>query len=194
MDDNILKNALGQVGSLGKQIGKELTQEGKNAAKQAASQVGFEIKEGEKKEQPAQVQKLPQEQQLPDMSTQGQQENADFVKELYARTEKPPFPSASENPSQALAQKKAMENPQKSPQEIQEMVALRQKLQSEYYQRLTTPTKRPQEAQVEQERASDRMERLEMEDAQKKKKQEEKKKPIAVSQAERKTEAPMGSG
>lgn len=106
-------------------------------------------------------------------------EKKDFVQDLYGGDVKPL--------TDEEVAKKEIEDKQRKE-------ALLQKLHGEYYQNLTAPTKRPEEAKVEQEREAERMERLKMEDLQEKKKEEEKKKPIAVLQAERKTEAPLGAG
>ncbi|MBI2465391.1 hypothetical protein HYV64_04580 [Candidatus Shapirobacteria bacterium] len=107
------------------------------------------------------------------------EDKKDFVQDLYGGNVKPL--------TNEQVAKKEMEDKQKEE-------TLRQKLHGEYYQKLISPQKRPQEAQEGQERAAERVERLGMEDLQKKKEDEEKKKPIAVAQAERKTEAPLGAG
>lgn len=168
MKSGLLDDVSQQLGSVGKQIGQAVAGAPKSAAKTVAAQIGFEVKEGQ--------QKPPKE-----MAGKAKKDNADFVKELYGATpnQKPP---------------EQAQNPQKSPEEIQQMMALRQKLHGDYYQKLITPNSRPEEAQQEQEREQERMERLKMEDLQEKKKEDEKKKPIAVLQAERKTEAPLGAG
>ncbi len=179
-----------QLGDLGKQMGQAVVQAPKAAVKTVAQQVGFEIKEGEKKKSA--------NQKPPEINPAAQKANQDFVKELYGA---PPNQKPAEQPKDKAAtdqQKAAIEmaeaNPNKSPEEIQKMMSLKQQLHREYYQKLTTPQGRPEEVQKEQEREAERVERLKMEDLQENKKKEEKKKPIAVLQQERKTEAPMGAG
>lgn len=175
-----------QVGDLGKQLGQTIASAPKAAAKTVVSQIGFETKEGQQKPPPEIVEKA-------------KKDNTDFVKELYGASpnQKPPE-QPKENTTATQQQKTAIEmakeHPNATPEEIQKMVALRQQLHGEYYQKLITPQGRPEEVQEKQEREADRMERLGMEDLQEKKKEEEKKKPIAVLQQERKTEAPMGAG
>lgn len=173
-----------QVGDLGKQLGQTIASAPKTAAKTVVSQIGFETKEGQQKPPPEIVEKA-------------KKDNTDFVKEMYGATpNQKPVEQKSEKPTQQQQQTidLAKENPNATPEEIQKMVVLRQQLHGEYYQKLITPVKRPEEAQKEQEREADRMERLGMEDLQEKKKEDERKKPVAVLMQERKTEAPMGAG
>lgn len=174
-----------QFGSLGKQLGQTVTSAPKTAVKTVVSQIGFETKEGQQKPPP-------------EIAEKAKKDNTDFVKELYGASpaQKPPEQKSEKAPTQQQQQtiEMAKDNPNATPEEIQKMVALRQQLHGEYYQKLITPVKRPEEAQEDQEREADRMERLGMEDLQEKKKEDEKKKPIAVLQQERKTEAPMGAG
>ena len=182
MGSGVLDDIKQQVGSLGKQLGKTVVSSPKAAAKTVASQIGFEVKEGQ--------QKPPQE-----MAEKAKKENVDFVKELYGASDQKPKSEQANNPQQESTKKMTEANPGKTPEEIQKMMSLRQQLhQQTYYQKLTTAQKRPEEVQEDQERAAERIKRLEMEDLQKKKEDEKKKKPIAVSQAERKTEAPLGAG
>ncbi|GEM_PF-6725518 len=116
------------------------------------------------------------EAQAPAKEQEGKQETESFVKDLYGDAK----PVSNEE-----AAKKEAEDAQKTE-------ALRQQLHGEYYQKLITPEKRPEEAQKEQERASERVERLEMEGLQEEKKKKEKEKPLP--QEAKKTEAPMGAG
>ena len=186
MMSGVLGDIKQQFGSLGKQLGQTIASAPKTAVKTVASQVGIEIKEGQQKPPQERVEKA-------------KKENADFVKELYGAepNQKPPE-QPKENTAaieqQKAAQKMAEENPDKSPEDIQKMMSLRQHLHGEYYQQLITKKGRPEEVQEEHEREAERMERLGMEDLQEKKKEDEKKKPISVLQQERKTEAPMGAG
>lgn len=194
MSTGVLGDIKQQFGGLGKQLGQAVASAPKTAVKTVASQIGIEVKDKEgKKEIPQQV----QNQKPPEIDAASKQANEDFVKGLYEPTpdQKPQQPKEKEpTQQQKAAIEMAKDNPNATPEEIQKMVALRQQLHGEYYQKLTTAQGRPEEAQEKQEREADRMERLGMEDLQEKKKEEEKKKPIAVLMQERKTEAPMGAG
>jgi len=68
---------------------------------------------------------------------------------------------------------------QKQMEDQQQLQALRQRLHSEYYQKLITPTPKPEE----NERPAERVERLEMQDLEEEKKKEQEKTPIAVARA-----------
>lgn len=196
MSSGVLGDIKQQVGDLGKKLGQTIASSPKTAVKTVASQIGIEVKDKEgKREASQQV----QNQKPPEIDATSKKANEDFVKELYGAgsDQKPveqPKVNTATTEQQKAAIKMAEENPDKSPEDIQKMIALRQQLHGEYYQKLITPQGRPEEVQEKQEREADRMERLGMEDLQEKKKEEEKKKPIAVLQQERKTEAPMGAG
>lgn len=194
MSSGLIGDIKQQFGGLGKQLGQVVASAPKSAVKTVASQIGIEVKDKEGKALPQQV----QNQKPPEMDAASKQANEDFVKELYGATpdQKPPEQPKEKAPTQQqkAAIEMAKENPNATPEEIQKMVALRQQLHGEYFQKFITPQGRPEEVQEEHEREADRMERLGMEDLQLKKKEEEKKKPIAVLMQERKTEAPMGAG
>ncbi len=180
MSTGVLGDIKQQLGDLGKQVGQTVAQAPKATAKAIASQIGFEVKEGQ--------QKTP-----PEMAEKTKKENADFVKELYgASSSQKPKPEQTNNPQQQLATNMTAANPEKTPEELQKMISLRQQLHGEYYQKLTTAQKRPEEAQEDQERAAERVERLGMEDLQETQKKKEKAKPLP--QEAKKTEAPMGAG
>jgi len=181
----ILGKTLGQVGTLGKQIGEGVVEEAKKSAKAASQQVGIEKpveNQAEKKtgsqEQGKNVKQLPVA------------DNKDFVRDLYAKTDNKD--QSDKNSVSQTAAKTAKENPDKTPAEIQKMANLRQQLHKEKYY---DPTFNPPEQ--EEEKPQERVERLEEEEKKKRwelQKKEEKKKPIAVTNAERKTEARVGSG
>lgn len=190
-DSGIIGDIGQQLGSIGKQVGQSVVQAPKTAVKTVAAQVGLEIKDGEKKKEPG-AQAVPQVAQKPEeLMEEAKKENANFVKELYGATPNPK-PQEVKNPQQQEAINMAEKNPGKTPEEIQQMMALRQQLHGEYYQKLTHPVKRQEEAQEEQERAAERTERLKMEDLQEEQKKKEKAKPLP--QEAKKTEAPMGAG
>ncbi len=193
----------GHFGSLGKQLGQSIALVPKEVVKTAGAQVGIEIKDREKNKEVPQPGAAEKPQLANPEAAQTQKNTESFVNDLYGVTTKPPEAQAAVQTQVQNAEKpktqqqKAFERiaalyPTKSHEEIQKMVSMEQEAQNEYYQKLTTPVKRPEEAQEEQERASERVERLKMEDLQEEKKKKEKAKPIP--QEATKTEAPMGAG
>lgn len=181
MKSGVLGDALGKVGGLAQQVGQTVAQAPKEIVKTTAKQIGFEVQEGEKKKET--VEALAKNMQ----GGQKDQANEQFVKELYGASK------SSETPANLPKEVQQAQTP-KSLEEQQKMQGLRQQLHGEYYQKLTTPIKRQEEAQKEQERASERVERLEMQDLQKKQEDDKKKKPIAVTNAANKTESQPGAG
>lgn len=187
-DDGLLKKGLGQIGNLGKQIGKGVVDEGKKTAKAVVTQVGLEqIPENQVEKKTGAPE---QEKEASNLQKNAQDANANFVKSLYGKTEQ----KTNEKPASSMQQMTAQaseENPDKSPEEIQKMVQLRQQLHKEKYY---DPTfNRPKQ---EEEKPQERVERLEEEE--KKKKMElmekkEKKKPVAVGIAEKKIEVHRGA-
>lgn len=166
MTKSIILNAIGdELKNLGKTAGKQIGGVPKALAQTAAQQVTpppQTIENTPEKLEGIQTEAKPQ--QSPDQ--------AEFLKGLYG-------------PSEKKEEKKSKEtlelidhNKDKTPEEQQKILQLRNQLHSQYYQRLTTSQPRPEEARKDQESASDRMERLKMEDLEEKKKKEEKKKPI----------------
>ncbi|MDP2649236.1 MAG: hypothetical protein Q8P10_00170 [bacterium] len=192
MDDNLLKKGLGGIGNLGKQLGKGIVEETKKTAKGTVSQVTGIEKAGENAEKKDVQPQIKQEQKDQTQASSGQAEDKDFVKMLYGKSENQQVekPQNPQNPQVQTAQKIAEENPEKTPEEVQKMVQLRQQLHKESYYDPTFNRPKPKEETVQ--------EKLEKEDDEKKMKElevvkkEEKKKPIAVDQAERKTEAFRG--
>ncbi len=191
MDDSFLKKGLGGIGNLGKQVGKGIVEETKKSVKGAASQVTGIERAGEKKEgekQPAQSQK--NEQKAGEQTPNKAGTDKDFVKGLYGKSGNQSQETAKTAQAQT-AQKIAEENPERTPEEVQKMVQLRQQLHKESYYDPTFNRPKPKEETV--------AEKIEKEDEEKKMKElevakkQEKKKPIAVDQAERKTEAFRGA-
>ncbi len=127
----------------------------------------------------------------------------DFVGGLYG-LEPPPVPeptaqvqsSADKNKPQSKDTAKLLKNNQnKSPEEIEKIMGLRQDLHRQQVADIfAPPEKDPEEAQKEQETAAQRMDRLHQEDLQKKQEEDEKKKPIAVTNAETARERRPGAG
>lgn len=118
----------------------------------------------------------------------------DLVSGLYG-IELPPSPEPQAAPVQSSADKnkpqsketaKLLKNNQnKSPEELEKIMGLRNTLHNQQVGDLfKPPPERPEEAQKEQETAAQRMDRLHQEDLQKKQEEDEKKKPIAVTNAE----------
>ncbi|MDO8657449.1 MAG: hypothetical protein Q7K55_01815 [Candidatus Levybacteria bacterium] len=185
-DDNKLGSALGQIGNLTNKAGNALhktASDTKKAAKQqtgiaASSQEALDAKNIEAKQNVNENKSLEQVQQ---------EQTKEVVKSLYAKTD-----PKGVTPSAQVANAEAEKNPDKTVEEIKEITSLRLQLHKEkYYDPTFNPPKKQEEAPAE------RVERLDEEENKKRwelQKKEEKKKPIAVSQAERKTEARVGSG
>lgn len=117
----------------------------------------------------------------------------DFVGGLYGVEQPPEAPvpvpvqsSADKNKPQSKETAKLLKNNQnKSPEELEKIMGLRNTLHNQQVGDLfKPPPERPEEAQKEQETAAQRMDRLHQEDLQKKQEEDEKKKPIAVTNAE----------
>lgn len=112
-----------------------------------------------------------------------QQENAqkikqdkDFVKELYGLNEQP----KKETDSQKSMQKLAEKQPQKSPEELQKIQALRQELhKTTYYQPLVNPQKKQEERPAEKIENEKNKERWELQE-----KEAKKPPPLAVKRAQ----------
>lgn len=184
-DDGLLKKGLGQVGNLGKQIGKVVADETKKTVQTTKQQVGLE--QGEKK--PGQELEKLSEDEKKRVEGIKKDENKQFVMGLYAKTDDKN--KVNDQQREAMVET-AEKNQGKTPEEIQKIARLEQQLHKEEYY---DPTFNPQKQ--EEEKPQERVERLEEEEEKKRwelQEKEEKKKPIAVSQAERKTEARVGSG
>lgn len=214
----IAGGALGQLGDLGKQIGQQVIGVPKDMAKTAVKQIGQFEQGSEKKEQgeaaTQESKKATQEfvKGLYAPSEKKEEKTVDLKAQIGFGKE--PTPTASlagqlgvekkEDNTASLAQQLAPSMspalPQ-TPEEQQKLADARSALQQQhnetYYQPLTTPKPvsevEVEEAQEKQETPVERMERLAQEDQASKQKEEEKKKPIAVDQAERKTESFRGS-
>ena len=186
MAKNILSDALGQVGSLGKQAVKQVVKLPKDFVETAAAQAGLEKKSSDT----SQGGEAPMPQVIRDKNTEN------FVKGLYgADSQEQSTPQANvpkQNPEDTQ-QPPSGQNSQKSPEEKAQMENLLQKLHNEtYYQPLITRPKKQEEV----EKPKERVERLEMEEL---KKDEEKKKKkdqadISLEREKTKTEKRPGAG
>lgn len=172
----IASEVLEQGGSVVGQTAKQIIKTPTDLAKTAGGQIN-----------PVQP---PQENQIdPNKTSVGQNQtnadakkiNEDVVKSLYEK-------SGNENidqKTQEHLQKMAEEHPEKTPEELQEIEKLKQELhQTTYYQPLINPQK-------QEERPAEKIEKEKRQEEEKKMdelKEEEKKEPLAVHQAERKTE------
>lgn len=186
-DDSLLKKSLGGIGSVGKQLGKGISEEAKKSVKIVQQQVGG-FEKAENKEQ-AENKQDRQANQV--MQMQKTKDNQDITKSLYGVEDKNKKLSEVQELNQKAAQKLVEKNPGKTPEEIQKIQKLEQELHGQYFQQLINPPKpkeeRPAE-KVEKEDEEKKMKELE------KAKKEEKKKPIAVDNAEHKTERRPGAG
>lgn len=181
----IADDILGQVGSLGKQVGATLVDESKKMAKTAASQVGVtSVLEKDKKEKaissPENAAQKPEEAILQNKDTQ------DFVKELYGASKN------SENAAQK-PQELPKSTEAKTLEEQQKMASLRQQLQQshrKYYENLVNRPKQKEIGAAEKVEREKQEENWELQEKEKKKPQ-----PLAVTQAANKTEKfPGASG
>lgn len=125
----------------------------------------------------------------------------DLVSGLYGIEPPAPEPaapvqSADKNKPQSKDTAKLLKNnANKSPEELEKIMGLRQDLHRQQVADIfAPPEKDAEEAQKEQETAAQRMDRLHQEDLQKKQEEEEKKKPIAVTNAETARERRPGAG
>lgn len=180
MDDSILGDSLKQVGSLAKQTVKQIVKIPKEAVETATSQAGFEKKSSQKGPGEAQMQKVDRN-----------KDTEDFVKGLYGVDN-----SQAQNPQDSQTAQKAVaqatgQNSKQSPEEQAKLESLRKKLHNEtYYQPLITR----QKTQEEVEKPKERVERLEMQDLQKKDEEKKKKaqQDVSLEREKTKTEAHRG--
>jgi hypothetical protein len=121
-----------------------------------------------------------------EVNPDAQKQTQDFVKGLYAPTDKSE-PKKGENNSPEMDREfqKSLEG--KTPEEQQKLIQLRNQLHQQYYQQLTTREK----TQEEVERPKERVERLEEQDLQKKE-EDKQKKPVLVDKSELAIEANRG--
>lgn len=185
MNDDLGKKALGVVGTLTKQIGKTAAEEVKKTAKATVSQIGGieQNKEGQGGS--------PEEAGKDQAEQASTQANQDIVKEMYA----PSAPAQQKkeepkNPSQQMAQSVAEKSPDKTPEEIQQIVAARQRLHNEtYYDPLVNPPKQQEEERTAEKIENEKeKERWELQEKEKKKPP-----PLAVDREQNKTEKFRGA-
>lgn len=194
-DDSIVKGALGQLGGIGKQLGKNVADESKKMAKTTAQQVGFEHADNQT------GQKIETEQGQNAMSKvleQKSQDNQDLLKSLYGKSESTD-PAKSDNnlsKNQTDQQKKMQDlvqkNPEKTPEEIQKIQQLQQQLHKDtYYDPTFNPERRQQEEEVEEQKKEQEEEQKKMGELEEKKEKEEDKK-VALQRSQTKIEANRG--
>lgn len=163
-DDNIFGAALGQLGSIAKKTGEEIIKKPEEMAGDVASEFGL------KTDTPSQPGK-----------TEASEEQAtkEVVRGLYAPSEKQKDVSQSQKPEDAEFAKQIAD---KSPEEQQKLMVLRQKLHKEYYEKLVNPPK-PQE-----ERPAEKVEKEKKKDLAELQKKEEKKPPPLIQRARERVE------
>lgn len=186
MNDDLGKKTLGVVGSLSKQVGKGIAEEVKKTAKTTVAQIGgIEQKPAGQEGTQIEAAKTQQIEQITEET------NKDFVKDLYAPSAPQPEVKKEEikNPTQHLAQTIAEENPEKTPEEIQQIVSARQRLHNEtYYEPLVSPPKQQEERTAEKIENEKEKERWELEE-----KKKDKPPPLAVDREQNKTEKFRGA-
>lgn len=195
--DDIAKKTIGQLGNLGKGLGKVVSDEAKHIVKATRQQAGIEKVAEEKGKQIEQAAVSASDSDVTQVVRN--QDTQDFVRDLYgSSTQKKPG-TIKEHKKQEDFTKFADEHKDKPPEEIQELYRLRQQLHKEtYYDPLvdrsqTHDQSTIEEEQKKQETTQQRMERLQQEDLQKKQKEEEKKQPISVTRSQTNIETKMGA-
>lgn len=178
---SLLKNTLGQVGDLGKQAGESLLHDLKKTTKAAVAQVGFERVETEhglKQSEP------PKE---------ADKNNEDIVKSLYASSEKDSSVK-QENPQLKASQEIAEKNPDKTPEEVTKIAALKQQLHTEtYFDPTFNPARKQQEEQIEEQKKDQEEEQDKRWELQEKK-EEQKEKDAILQQQKKSIEKRPGAG
>lgn len=179
--DDFSKKALGQLGNLGKGLGKAVTDETGKIAKATAQQIGIEKVEEEKGKQTEQGQTS---QDTVNASTLRDKQTEDIVKSLYGASSDKKTSDKDQKKQEEYA-KFAEGHKGRSPEKIQELYRDYQRTHKEtYYDPLVSRAavhdkSKIEEEQKKQESAEERIKRMQQEDLQKKKEEEEKKKPIS---------------
>lgn len=185
-DDNKLSSTLGQIGNLTNKAGSALHQVASDTKKAAKQQTGIAVSPQEALDAKGREAKQ-NDNENKSLKQVQQEQTKEVVKSLYAKSDPKGVTLSSQ-----VANAEAEKNPDKTVEEIKEIADLRLRLhKEEYYDPTFNPPKK------QEEKPAERVERLDEEEKKKRwelAKKEEKKKPIAVSQAERKTEARVGSG
>lgn len=169
----VLGDALGQVGSLGKQVGQQVVKTPTDLAKAAVTQIGLPETVTQEKKQTSKKPKISKEEE--------KKQTREVVKSLYGI--KSQDASSPQAPAQPDA--KAQETTKKEAEDKQKLEQLRQQLhQTQYYQPLVNRPKKQEEV----ERPQERVERQKMEELQENDEKKKKKKPLAVARAHESTE------
>ncbi len=170
MDDSgILGKALGQLGSIAKKTGKEIIKKPEEMAGDVASEFGL---------------KTDTATQTPEPKSSDEQATKEIVKGLYAPSEKPKDTSQFPKPDDSEFAKQIAD---KTPEEQQKLMALRQKLHKEYYGKLVNPPKPQEERPAEK---AEKEKKQEMAELQRK---EEKKPPALIQRARERVEKYPGA-
>lgn len=207
-DDSLLKKGLGEIGSLGKQLGQGVVAEAKKTAKATVAQVGLEGLADKDQTTNPEILKQAQDDngKFQQADLQRAKDNEDLIKAMYGRTEngiqnpelriknsgtgeQNPDQNVKLNQGQRIAQSIAENNPEMTPEEVQKTAQLRQQLHSEYYQQLTNPPKQQEERPAEKIEREKQEERWELQ-----KKEEEKPEPLAIKREQGKAEKRPGAG
>lgn len=185
-DDSIFKNSLGQIGGLGKQLGKSVLDESKKTTKAVSAQVGLEHTERETSQNSEKGDNLKEISGVKDHS------NKEIVNALYAPSEKNSS-IKQENVKVQKAQEIAEENADKTPEEVQKIAALKQQLHREtYFDPTFNSKKAAQEEQVEEQKEEDEevKKRWELQE----KKEKEKEEAAVLQQKQKSVEKRPGAG
>lgn len=177
----ILGDALGQLGSTVKQIGKTVVKTPGGLAKTAVKQVGLPEAILEKEKKRAAV-KVPSE-----------KNTEEFVKNLYGPTEKQDRASMSHGSKAQTSTADQAQAPHdtksKTPEELEKIEKLRQELhQTTYYQPLVNRPRQQEERQAAKVEREEKEKRWELQEKDKKKP-----KPLAVSREQNKAEQFRGT-
>lgn len=170
MDDSgILGKALGQLGGIAKKTGEEIVKKPEEMAGDAASEFGLKTDTTPQVSKPA---------------SSDEQATREVVKGLYAPSEKQKDVSQSQKPDDSEFTKQIAD---KSPEEQQKLMALRQKLHKEYYEQLVNPPKQQEERPAEKVEKEKKKELAELQQ------KEEKKPPALIQRARERVEKYPGA-
>ena len=185
MDDTtILGNALGQLGQAVKQTAKQVVKIPQEMAQDAGKQIASNADDNKS----ANGQK-PEEQKA---GFQNDEDRIAFLKSLYGPTEEekqnPPSPASGVASARQGDEEFEKQIADKTPEEQQQLRALRKQLHDQYYQQLIHPAKPQEERPAEKVENEKKQEMAELQQ-----KEEKKPQPLAVQREQNKAEQFRGA-